>query len=1168
MLYSAELRRALVFVLLLGVAASPAFAQIGTSTITGRVTDASGAVLPNATVTVVQENTNFKFNAVSNNEGIYHVLSLQPGLYTLTFELQGFKKLVREKLDLRSNTTQEVDAELQVGELGQSVEVTSETPLLETQTSATGATVEGDFLYKMPLYQRYINSTLNIVPGMTSGGYAYGGDLGAYHLAGQRNGSIGIFEDGVLGNDQQGGQGTIKPVQNAVEEVKVLTTTLPAEYGHSAGGVISVVKKTGTNDFHGMVSGYGRARPMQHRLYFDKFKTSQPTATRPDGVPTFFLQPDMNVSGPIYIPKAYNGKNKTFFFYGFQWLIEKKIAQDYFGAVPTAAMKGGDFNFPGVATSNPIYDPATTRLNPAFNSGQPVSAANPQWLRDPFPGNKIPLERLDPVARKILGLNPWADPNQAGSYNAAGPSANFYYDEFSRTFFKDHNVRIDHQFSSNVKLYGSYTVNYQSGYGRPRNITIADFDGLEGNYQPFEQHNISVGNTWVLNPTTVNDVRVGYYRRRNDKTVPSSGKDWAKQLGIPNVSADMMPGFGADPGGQNFSGVFSPETIYGIGTVTGPNRTIGETLSFRNDLSKTRGTHAFKMGYEWLQFRVNSQDSLTPSGQFRFDGMTAGLQPNGTTVPNTGNTFAGFLLGYVRQAQFRKELASWQPRSDIHSFYFQDDWKFSPNLTLNLGVRYSNEGPFSTKYELMSNFDPNVTDTVTGLKGGLIHPTGSLNHRDNNNFQPRIGLAWNPSKKWVFRGGFAINTVDVKFPQSRGQFEEYSGQVTLEPAPGNPSPLFRISQGPPPVAYPIRPDGTSGFVGTNYGSRSSEWWDPNLRNPYVVNWHSSVQYELSTNYLLEVSYQASAGNGLVERWQANTFPLDYAANDPILRNQVFAAPQNYRPWTHFGDVRFRSNFGHSTFHSGTIKLEKRLSQGLTFTNFYTFSKAIDSQDGDNDGTGVMPIQNRSLEKARSGFDRNHRYIAAVNYQLPWGKDRKWMNSGGWKDKVLGGYELSWIQTIESGNPLTFSFAGSPNNYYPTFAGNRRPNVVGDPKLRDNWIDLGTDRFTKANMNPIIDINYFAYPAAFTAGNSGRNNVTGTRLLWSQVSAQKNIPINEKLRFQIRWDFQNALKTFNFNPPDTTVNFNTPKEFGKVTSDPRTASLGGQPLMNLTLALFW
>ena len=332
---------------------------------------------------VVQELTNFKFSAVSNNEGIYHVQSLQPGLYTLTFELQGFKRRLREKVDLRSSTTQEIDAELQVGELGQSVEVTSETPLLETQTSATGATVEGEFLYKMPLYQRYIDSTPTLSR-VCPRWVCDGGGLDSYHLAGQRAGAIGIFEDGVLGNDQQGGKGTIKPVQNSVDEITVLTTTLPAEYGHSAGGVISVVKKTGTNDFHGLVSGYGRARPMQHRLYFDKFRTTQPTATRPDGVPTFFLQPDMNVSGPVYVPKAYNGKNKTFFFYGFQWLIEKQIAQDYSELCRLTVMKNGNFNFPGVAVSNPIYDPATTRLNPAFNSSQPVSAANPQWLRDPF----------------------------------------------------------------------------------------------------------------------------------------------------------------------------------------------------------------------------------------------------------------------------------------------------------------------------------------------------------------------------------------------------------------------------------------------------------------------------------------------------------------------------------------------------------------------------------------------------------------------------------------------------------------------------------------------------------------------------------------------------------------------------------------------------------------
>ena len=208
-------------------------------------------------------------------------------------------------------------------------------------------------------------------------------------MAGQRSGSIGIFEDGVNANDQLGGTETIKPIQNSVAEVKVLTTAVPAEYGHSGGGVISVVKKSGTNDFHGMASWYGRTRMMQHRLFFDKFKTSQPSPGRPDGVPTFFMMPDANVSGPVYIPKVYDGRNKTFFFFGYQRLHEKKVAQ-VSATTPTLAMRAGDFNFPGVA-SNPIYDPATTRR-----------LANGDWARDPFPGNMVPSSRIDPWHARFL----------------------------------------------------------------------------------------------------------------------------------------------------------------------------------------------------------------------------------------------------------------------------------------------------------------------------------------------------------------------------------------------------------------------------------------------------------------------------------------------------------------------------------------------------------------------------------------------------------------------------------------------------------------------------------------------------------------------------------------------------------------------------------------------
>jgi hypothetical protein len=263
-----------------------------------------------------------------------------------------------------------------------------------------------------------------------------------------------------------------------------------------------------------------------------------------------------------------------------------------------------------------------------------------------------------------------------------------------------------------------------------------------------------------------------------------------------------------------------------------------------------------------------------------------------------------------------------------------------------------------------------------------------------------------------------------------------------------------------------------------------------------------------------------------------------------------------------------------------VKFEKRYSRGFFFNTFYTYAKVINSQDNDNSGGGVAPIQNRGLEKARAGYDRTHRWVSTVDYELPAGKGKRWANSG-WKNWVLGGYTLSWIQTVESGNPVNFSFAGSPYNYFPGFAGATRPDVLSTPVLRDNWRDFGGDRFNSNNINPIYSLSHFAYPGGcpipipagfdrtqcdFRIGNAGRNIGQGMPLIWSQVSAQKNLYFGERLRTQLRWDFQNALKTYNFNPPGTNVNFLNPQTFAKVTGDPTTASLGGQPLMNLTLMI--
>jgi hypothetical protein len=1135
-----------------------AVAQIDTATITGRVTDPSGSIVPNVQITVVQNGTNYNFQTATNAEGIYRIQSLQPGTYEITYQAPGFKQLVRSNIALRTGDVLPVDVSLEVGTTTESIKVSAQSTLLETETSSTGTVTEGDTLYKLPMYQRYVNSALNLVPGVSMNGYGYGGSLSGYAVNGQRPTGTAMFEDGVLGNHPQSSTGTdVKPIENSVEEVKVLTGTLPAEYGHSTGGVISVVKKSGSNEFHGMAADYGRTRSMTHRQFFNQYKTSQPQPGAPDGVPAWFMQPDANVSGPIIIPKLYDGRNKTFFFFGYQKLIEKKSAA-MVGQTPTPAELAGDFSFGGLG--NTLYDPLTTRrIDP-----------NGAWTRDPFPGKQIPLNRFDPVAAKIIAINPWQPPNSPGSFSSTGPVSNYTWESRSRTFFEDYSGRVDQQFNSQMKAYGSYTYNHQSGFGRPVNIAIPAFDATNGNLTPFTQQNASAGFTYIINPTLLNDARVGYYRPRNDTMVPSYGQNWPTTLGIPNVDPILMPGF-APAGSNPTAGQLTPDSIYGLSLSNGPSSNITETFSFRDDLSTTFGTHAFKMGYEIIHFRANYKQLGQPSGVFQFDTMTAGLQPNGQPIPNTGNTVAGFELGAVRQATFSQYTTTWLPVDSINSLYFQDDWKISPTLTLNLGLRWSTESPYNTRNGFKSQFDANAIDPITGRKGAITHPAGSLNERDWKNFQPRFGLAWHPLTKWVFRGGFGINTVDIRFPISLQQFDEYQALSVQQRAPGDPRPVYQISQVPQPVQYNILPNGTAPYVGTNFGSRNITWMDSKLNPGYVMNWNTSIEFQVSANNLLKFIYQGSAGVHLVENWNQNAFPTDFGAGNPVLQNAAFAALQNYLPYPQFGTINYMSNTGHNTYHAGTVQFQKRYSQGLILDTFYTFSKVID--DCDSDGsvcTGVAPITNRNLNKGRATYDRNHRFIASATYELPVGRGRHFLNRGGVTDVIFGGWEIAWIQTIESGNPLSFTYAGNPANEWSTMIGNQVPNVVGKPSMDQFGLGdkIGGNRFNQALSNPVLSISNFSYPAAFTPGNAGRNIVTGPGLLWSEFSAKKNFKLSERFNLQFRYDFQNPFHNFNFSPPSTTVDFRNPQLFGKLTSDQTTASIGGQPLMNIMLRLSW
>jgi hypothetical protein len=409
-----------------------ALAQLDTGTITGRVTDPSGSVIPSVRISLVQPETNFRFSAVTNAEGIFRIQSLQPGTYQITFEAAGFKRLVQDNIVLQTGAVKPVDARLEIGLASESVQVTAEASLLETETSSTGTVTEGDVLYKLPLFQRNITNSMVVMPGLSVATTGGSGGIGAYTIGGQRNTGTALFEDGVYGNDPVvSTQGVIRPIENTVEEVKVLTGTLPAEYGHTTGGVLTVVKKSGTNQLHGMASDYGRTRIMAHRQFFNLYTSSQAQPGNPNGVPGWFMMPDANVGGPLVIPKIYNGRNRTFFFFGYEKLIEKKT-QAYTSQTPTPDELAGDFTFGGLGQK--LYDPYSTRR-----------LADGTWTRDPFPTTVIPRSMFDPVAAKILSYNIWNPPNMPGSFSSTGPVSNYTYDPPSRTFTEYYSGRVDQE---------------------------------------------------------------------------------------------------------------------------------------------------------------------------------------------------------------------------------------------------------------------------------------------------------------------------------------------------------------------------------------------------------------------------------------------------------------------------------------------------------------------------------------------------------------------------------------------------------------------------------------------------------------------------------------------------------------------------------------------------
>jgi hypothetical protein len=620
--------------------------------------------------------------------------------------------------------------------------------------------------------------------------------------------------------------------------------------------------------------------------------------------------------------------------------------------------------------------------------------------------------------------------------------------------------------------------------------------------------------------------------------------------------------------------------------VGNPSYNVQETFTFREDVSKMMGKHAFKMGYDLLRIRANNPTIANDAGTFNFAG-TNGISANGSSITNTGGTaLAAFMVGAVSSYNVSYNALSVLPRDWIHSFYFQDDWKVLPTVTANIGVRYLVESPPTNKYGQQSRFNPTGADnTVAGAKGVIEHPTGSMYNRDWNNFQPRIGLAWNARKNIVVRTGFSVSTVDMR-AQAPPTDEFGTVTATINQPSGEFRPKFMINAGvPQPIPWPVlRADGSSPFSGSNYSGRGATWVNPDRVNPYSMNWNFGIQYGLSSNYLVEATYTGNRSLKGNENWSMNNLPYDWAWNllqtNPAEFTKFEGNTQPYRYWTNFGGITFQGQGARSNFNSGTIKLEKRYSKGLSLLAYYTYAKSIESS------TGSMFLD-RSIDRARSGFDRTHVLNTSMNYELPIGKGRKLMNRGGVLNVLFGGYDMVWTYQISSGNPQTISFSNATPKYMPgvvTVRSNSRFTSTGkELTLRDGWQDIGGDRFTQSNQNRMIGTagvfpldEYFIVPAAYTQGNMGQRTMENQRFIAATFSASKEIKFKERYTIQLRYDFQNPFKWYNLASPNTTVNLTninkTGDTFGKVNSTPSgessTAGNGGVPIQNLTIAFRW
>ena len=1062
-----------------------AFAQ--TATVTGRVTDASEAVIPATRITVTNIATSNARTVESNEVGYYTVALLPPGQYRIDVEQDGFKSIARDGITLEVDQRAEINFVLEVGAVTEQIEVTADALQLETADASRGQVIDNQRIVEMPLNGRNYNQLALLSAGTAQ---PVGGRFGGFSSGGMRTTQNNFQLDGVDNNGVElaGAQRRSEMVQpsiDAIQEFKVQTNAYSAEYGRAMGSVINVTTKSGTNDIHGAAFYFLRNEALDAKNYFTPVDAEKPRFRR--------NQYGFAVGGPVWFGEKIDWRNKVFWFADAEW-TDIRQTRTATSTIPTLKMRSGDFS----DLSKSIIDPLTG---------------------DPFPGNAIPQDRIDPVGLTMINLYPNPQKPDVGN--------NFVNLSPQNEDVRKWDARADVNISDTDNVF--FRVSWH-GFTRPAALSLPAPSFGGGNDQAVDGNNFATGWNHIWSPNLIMSIRGTYNYALFIRDNVADAKALAEELGVFNLNDayGINGGEAATLGSMSIMSVSGYRNV-GQGSFNPVDRN-SQNRQVVGDLTWTKGKHTLKFGGGLIRSQNNIFNISRQIGEFGFNARY------------TKDGQADMLLGWPNRFTWSRPLFT-NLRQWLPSTYVQDDWKITPKLTLNLGLRYEVVIPWTDKQDRLGNFDvttdpENPVLVLAGQRGTSNFDRAGYK-TDTNNFMPRVGFAYKLTDKTVLRGGWGIYYAYMEpFGDAQYLIGNPPASYVVQRGSSASTPAVILQGGPPPGSLEL--ENATGIQFISY--------DTDPPGSFAHQWNFNIQQELGQDWLFEIGYSGSNGHHLLRRYDENFSPPGPGAinekrlykSAEITGTGIITSP--------LGPIIGYNHDGSSDYHALVTKIEKRFSGGFTLLGSYTWSKNMGdtcggAAQGNTSGCGFQDVRFFELERSVDNQDVPHRFVASGLWDLPWGRGR--LLGSDWHpvlNAIAGGWTVGSIVTWSSGRPYNLTVNGNPANSGSNAVVNR-PNADG----RDPY---GHNRTVREDF----DKSVFSPNNKFEIGNLGRNAMRQRSFFNWDFSMLKDFQIHERMRAQFRFEGFHFSNTPRFGQAGNTVGTGA---FGRISSagTPRNLQLG-------------